>query len=243
MKKTNYFYIDEAGHINNNSNVFIHGCIKTDTPDIMQEAIEELQEELHGMAYFEETVEILKKQGFHAVENHPDVRARFYSIIPFFNYRGYFVVVDKTSEYFKSLKKDKEDFEIFELFLKKLLTDRLKRNKEDHNVFIFEEIEIEKKSLKKILEILFNDFSDKYDCEYKIEGKSHINLGTIDYLNYILYSILNDSKANIRMEQNLNLIKQKIGVINILNKNLYLSRNKPDEYKITVENLKKQYRG
>lgn len=242
-KKINYFYIDEAGHINNNSNVFIHGCIKTDTPDIMKEALTNLHQELLEMPYFEETVEALKKQGFHAVENHPDVRARFYEIIPFLNYRAYFVVVDKNSDYFKKMKLEKEDYEIFTFFLTELINDRIIKNKLDHNIFVFEEIEIEKRSLDKILKSIFESFNSKYDCEYRIENKNQINLGTIDYLNYIFYSILNSGNKNVRMEQNFNLIKQKIGVINILNKNVYLSRKKKSHHKINLENLFKEFGG
>lgn len=242
-KKTNYFYIDEAGHINNNSNVFIHGCIKTDTPDIMNEALTNLHQELLEKPYFEETLELLKKQGFHAVENHPDVRSRFYEMLPFLNYRAYFLVVDKNSDYFKKLKSEKEDHEIFEFFLTELLKDRIIKNKLDHNVFIFEEIEIEKRSLDKILKSFFESLPPEYDCEYRIENKNQINLGTIDYLNYIFFSILDSTKRNIRMEQNFNLIKQKIGVINILNKNVYLSRKKKNHHKINLENLFKEFGG
>ncbi|KOS05423.1 hypothetical protein AM493_04805 [Flavobacterium akiainvivens] len=244
FKKTNYFYIDESGHINNNSNVFIQCCIKTDTPDLMEEALVDLQEELLGLAYFEEFVDKIKKQGFHAVENHPDIRARFYTVLPFLNYRAYFTVVDKNSDYFKKLKNYKEDHEIFEFFLIKLLKDRLLKNKFDKNIFIFEEIEIEKKSLSKILDSIFSSLSEEYDCAYSIESKKTINLGTTDYLNYIIYNILEDlNKTNLRMEQNFNLIKHKVGVVHFLHNNVYLSRKKSLDYHIEVTNLKKQFSG
>lgn len=42
FKRTNYFYIDEAGHINNDSPVFIHGCIKTDVLNVFKDAHENL---------------------------------------------------------------------------------------------------------------------------------------------------------------------------------------------------------
>ena len=242
-KRTNYFYVDEAGHINNDSPVFIHGCIKTDVPDVITETLENLQQDLIDNLYFDELIERIRKEGFHATENHPDVRAKFYMLLPLLDYRAYFTVVDKNSDYFKELKQDKEDHEIFQFFLNKLLRNRLEKNRHDKNIFYFEDIEIEKKSLKQILKEIFDSLSVSYDCEFHISGKELINLSTVDYLNYVLYSILSTQKVNDRMEKNFNLIAPKIGVINILHKNVYLSRKNDVTLQVQLDNLKKEFSG
>ena len=243
MKKTNYFYIDEAGHINNNSNIFIHGCVKTDSPETLLESINEIKDEILNDDYFIEDIETIIHQGFHATENHPDVRKHYYKRLHYFNFRAYFVVVNKNSEYFKNLKTEKDDYEIFEMFLKKLIKDRVLSNKNDKNIFYFEDIEIAKKSFKNIVKDIFESFDETFDLEYHIAGKELINLSIIDYLNYILYSILKSDKKDDRMEKNFNLISPKIGVINILHKNIFLGRKKTDDKQINIINLKREYSG
>jgi hypothetical protein len=243
MKKTNYFYIDESGHINNDSNVFIYGCIKTDAPQILLESIKNMKNEIIDDFYFNEDIEKIEKQGLHAVDNHPDVRKQYYRLLPFLNFRAYFVVVSKKSEYFIKLKDENEDYQIFEMFIKKLILNRIQRNKNDRNIFYFENIEIKKKSLENILFSIFENLKLEYDCDFKIESKELINLSAIDYLNYIFFSILNNNKINERMEKNFNLIAPKIGSIHLIDKNVYLSRKKTIDKRITLINLKREYSG
>lgn len=243
MEKTCYYYIDEAGHINNDSNVFIHGCIITDSPSIINNAISDLHSEIKSDLYFDEFVSRLDEEGFHATENHPDIRAQFYKLLPLLNYRAYFVIIDKESSCFKKLKEEKEDYEIFELFLRKLLLERIIKNKNNKNIFYFEEITIEQKSLINILIDFFESLDKSINCEFHVVGKEVKNLAVVDYLNYVLYSILNSKKTNDRMEKNFNIISPKIGLINILHNNVYLSRKKTDKYKVDLNNLKKEFGG
>lgn len=155
MQKINYFYIDEAGHINNDSPIFLYGCIKTDTPDTLEKALIKIKEELSEEVYFTHLRDKLLEKNFHAVDDHFDVRAAIYKILPYQNFRGYFVVTNKKSEYFKELKSKREDFEIISYLLKKLIIPRVTSNKSDKNIFYFETLEVEKKSLERILEELF----------------------------------------------------------------------------------------
>jgi hypothetical protein len=53
-KKTNYFYIDESGSINNDSKIFIHGCIKTDSPIALTTALTELKQQLLDTLYYDD---------------------------------------------------------------------------------------------------------------------------------------------------------------------------------------------
>ena len=185
MKKTtNYFYIDETGHINNDSGIFALGCIKTQNPTILSSRIEEIAKEIKSSIYFHENKDKFIKYGFHAVKNNRDIRAKFYAILPLLDYRFYFVILDKRDDFFSRLKEEKNEGEIYTYCLKKLLSDRIIKCKQDKNVFIFENLPLKGTSLKKILKEYFNSFND-IDIEYKVENKSEINLSLIDYLNYI----------------------------------------------------------
>jgi hypothetical protein len=63
-KKVNYFYIDESGSISNDSNIFIHGCIKTDSPITITDSLLKLKKELRNSLYYDEFRHKIVKQGF-----------------------------------------------------------------------------------------------------------------------------------------------------------------------------------
>lgn len=237
-KRTFHYFIDESGHINNNQNIFLFGCIKTDTPTISEKIIESLKEELKSDLYFEDYREKLNNP-FHAVDDHPDVRTAFYRIIPFLNFRAYFEVIIKDSEYFKTLKNKKKDHEIIKEMIRRLIKPRILKNPKDkHEVFI-ETLEVEEKSLKKIIDEIKNEFTN-IEIEFIILEKGNHNLSLIDYLNYIIFNIFEkDGKkfnANLRQQQNFNMIKQKIALIHIWNSDKYFSRTSTE---ISLENLRK----
>ncbi|HWZ21513.1 MAG TPA: DUF3800 domain-containing protein [Cytophagaceae bacterium] len=222
----NYFYIDESGHLNNNSNIFILGCIKTESPEDLTEAIRTLIKEINEDLYFSLVKNDFNTQGFHAVENHPDIRTKLYSILPLLNYRSYFVILNKKDIYYNELSKKYQPHEVYKQCLYRLLKDRIISSKNDKNVFIFEELTFEKCTLAEILDDFFKGFKE-FDIEYKISSKAEKILSLIDYLNYILYSILNDTKkTQDRMMQNFELIKPKIASIYYINNKSYFSRHK-----------------
>jgi len=223
-KKTNYFYIDEAGHVNNDSKIFIHGCIKTDTPESLENSIRNLKKEIIDDLYFSFIREKFIAQGFHAVGNHPDIRAKFYSILPLLNFRSYFVIVDKTTSYYETIKENRKPFEIFQLTLYKLLRDRIIKNNHEKNVFYFENIEFAELALNEILKSFFVQFKG-IDCQYYIVDKKFETLSIIDYLNYIFFCLFDTKTFPERMKENFELVKPKIGSVYFLNKDIYLSRH------------------
>lgn len=243
QKKTNYFYIDESGGINNNSDIFIHGCIKTDRPDTISAALNKLKSELLDEIYYQEFYDRILKEGFHATENNFDMRADVYKLLPLLEYRAYVVLFNKKTRYFKELLQNKEEHEIFKFSLTTLLKDRLIKNKNDRNIFLFERIKISKKSLDTILSEIFDNLGHEFDCEYKIVGKDEENMGVVDYLNFIFNHLLCEPSPMKRMKQNFDLIAPKIGVINIVHNNVFLSRKKPKHLQINLENLYKIYGG
>ncbi len=213
--------------------MFIHGCIKTDTPEIIKKSIIELKEQIIDDIYFNSIKEKFIKQGFHAVENHPDIRAKFYSILPLLNFRSYFVIMNKMDSYFETLKKNKSPHEIFQITLYKLLKDRVLKNKYEKNIFYFENIEFQDISLGQILNSFFYSFKN-IDCEYYIVDKKEEILSAIDYLNYIFFCLFDSKSFPERMKDNFELIKPKIGSVYYLNKDVFLSRKKEFELKNIV---------
>lgn len=233
--KTNYFYIDESGNILNNEKLFIHGCIKTDSPISLTSVMEEVSAEINNELIFKSFKEDFAVSGFHAVDNHPDIRTALYKRLIKLNWRAYFVVVNKESNYFKSIE-GKDEHEIFIISLGKLLFNRIRKAKNDKNILIFETIQLKTKSLKSVLDSFFEQMQrENYDCEYSIvEKDGDINLGIIDYLNYIIYRILNTNNRDVRMRQLFELFAPKIAMIHIQHTKKYLSRVNED---LNVESL------
>ncbi|HTB53391.1 MAG TPA: hypothetical protein VK718_11520 [Ferruginibacter sp.] len=230
--KINYYYIDESGAIDNDSSIFILGCIKTEDPKTLQEELNKIIRDINESIYFDqETKDEIREHGFHAVDNHPDVRAKFYSVLPLLNFRSYFIIINKKDTYFKKLAEKYSSDLIYKICISNLLSDRLKKGKAEKNILYFEELTFKDSSLNKIITEFLKEFIN-IDIEYHIVNKLEMNLSLIDYINYIFYSILNDTtKKQTRMNQNFELIRPKIGSIKYLNQKKYFSRHK--EYNLT----------
>ncbi|AQX10866.1 DUF3800 domain-containing protein [Elizabethkingia meningoseptica] len=240
-KKTNYFYIDESGNINNNSNIFIHGCIKTDSPQTITDALVKLKTDIQSSIYYDDIKKIILKQGFHATENNMDIRAEVYKILPLLDYRAYFVITNKNTVFFKEKMKTMDESDFFAYSLKKLLKDRIEAHRYEKNIFIFETIELKRNSLSRVLTDFFSNYDKKIDCEFSIVGKEEENLAIVDYLNFLFYHIFSDDKPFPRMKLNFNLVAPKIALVNYSHKNLFFSRQKKEEFQVSLQNLQKNY--
>lgn len=240
FKKTNFFYIDESGGILNNSPAFILGCIRTDTPQIITDNISKLLQGFENEIYYSPMIDQIKVQGFHAVDNHPDVRARFFALLPILNFRSFFSIINKTKSPLKELIDNKEEDKVYLLALDKLLKGRF-NNRTDNNVFIFEELQFKDRSQQKILDEYFSPYMKDGNIEYKIVGKEEVNLAISDYMNYIFHILLpaKDLKKVQRMVDNFELIKPKIAFINILHSGTFFSREKP----FTIDEIVQTYGG
>jgi len=225
LKKTNYFYIDESGSILNDSPVFILGCTRTDTPDRIEASIKQLLNEFEDEIYFAPMIDDIRSQGFHAVENHFDVRAAFFKQLPVMNFRSFFCILNKNKSPIKEMIDRNEETEIYLLALDKLLKGRFNNHK-DNNSFVFEELQFQKGSQQKILDQYFAPYMKDGNVSYTIVGKDNTNLATVDYMNYIFFSIITAKKVEQvqRMVDNLELVKPKIALINFLNTDTFLTR-------------------
>lgn len=242
MAKTNYYYIDETGHINNDSTLFVYGCIKSDTPQLLEKALEELKKTLEDDILLAKYGERVRKNNFHATADHISVITEMFRLLPHLNFRAYFTVLLKSGAYYENLKATKDDNEIIELMLKKTVLPRLKAKKEEKHTFFFEELEVEKRSLKTILDTLFNEQNKVNSVIHHIVGKENPNMPVTDYMSYILNKILSSDNKDIEnwMKNNFDVIKDKIALIHFLNDDSFLSRKGNVNNTITYKNLRKK---
>ena len=233
--KTYHYYIDEAGSIESNSDYFILGCYKTDTPESIRDSINQLKLELTNSPYF--AFERLKfaKEGFHACENHFDIRARFYNLISILNIRAYVLIINKHSDFFKKLISDNKKPEIiYYILIEKLLKDRLIKHRINHNVLIFEQYGSKplkwKKDIEEIIEKIKISIKDSFriDLSYKVlvHTKDDVNIAIIDYINYLFIQFYENRKVEERMLQNFKIIEPKIGLIYKMDKDEFFSNKK-----------------
>jgi len=240
VQKTNYFYIDETGHINNDSVVFVYGCIKTDTPNILSETLSNLKEELADDPILSEFGERVKQNNFHATADPFDIRTQMFRLMPHLNFRAYFTVLIKEGVYFDSLKSKFEDYQIIEEMLRKVVIRRLKDKGESY-VFFFEELEVEKKSLKRIIESIFKNYTNNYNLEFIIVGKENETMPVVDYLSFVLNKILTaDKQIDDWVIRAFEAMKDKIALIHFQNDDSYFSRKGKEETIITIENIIKK---
>lgn len=241
MTKTNYYYVDETGHINNDSTLFVYGCIKSDTPNLLEEALKKLKDTLADDVLLSEYGERVKKNNFHATADHISVMTEMFRLLPHLNFRAYFTVLLKEGTYYENLKATKEDNEIIELMLHKSVIPRIKKNKKEYYKFFFEELEVEKRSLDKILNSVFSSQKKLNFINYEIVSKENPNMPITDYVSFILNKILS-SEGNIEnwAKSAFDVIKDKIALIHFQNDDSFLSRFANEENTINFKNLRKK---
>lgn len=241
-KKIFHYYIDESGGINNNDPVFLFGCIKTDTPDLSNYAIQELKDKLKDELDFLPFLERIEK-GFHACSDHPDIMTKFYEILPFLNFRAYFEVIIKKGDFYNELKKKNRDFEIISKMLENLIRRMILKNPDDKHLFYVEELDVSEKSLKKILDEIESKYVSKIDLKIEIIPKGNNNLEIPDYVNNNLFAIFEpDEKkfiSNERKQGRFNNLRDKIALIHIWNNDSFYSRKGKTEKQIEIDNLRK----
>lgn len=233
--KENFYYIDEAGGLSDDSGFFILGCYKTDTPEEIRLELQKLKESILNSPYFSAQRSKFIKDGFHATNNHPDIWSRYYNLLATLNIRAYILVLKKESDLFKSfLAKKYTSDDIYNLCIKKLLSDRLTKTRNESNTIIFEEYGSKPpKWLSNVNEVLaetVNNINHKFESNiaYTVEvrSKSDLNLSIIDYINYLFFQLFEGSKMRERMLQNFTILEPKIALIYKMDKDQYFDNTK-----------------
>jgi hypothetical protein len=234
MKNT-YYYIDESGGIDSDSNYFILGCYKTDSPDDVCSALDSLKTKLLNEPYFALQRDKFLKHGFHACKNHPDIRARFYNLVSTLNARFYILLLKKDSVFYKKMMDDKfSSFEKYNMCIKKLLSDRLTKTRNDNNIIIFEQYGNKPNNWLKNVESVIQEVTTKIDdkfgtkiaCNVSVHDKSDLNLSVIDYINYLFVQFFEKDNVSNRMKENFAILEPKIALIYKMDKDLFYDKNK-----------------
>jgi hypothetical protein len=250
MAETNYYYIDEAGDLNDQSKFFLIGCIITDSPDALLNEIKLLEQEIKNSGYFYRFRAKFLKTGFHASTNHPDIYGRFVALLPILNFRYYAIILDKRSEYYLKTKESSSKEEIYDDMVKSLLKDRLIKRKHDCNRIYFEQnlskptvgrISDRQRQLQSKIEGLCGNLVKnrlvRKNLQYEIivQDKKSQNLFTVvDFMNHIVLKIHEgkDSKVERFMKENFRLVEPKIGCIHDIARGIF---HKPRKKEIDVD--------
>jgi hypothetical protein len=197
----------------------------------------------NDMFYLRHKKQILK-EGFHACSNHPDIYAHFVRFIHALNFRGYFIVLDKTSEYFKKITTTKTPDLIYNDCIIKLLRDRLIKRKLDINHLVFEQnlsnpspgrLEKRKLEIINLIDELNEDFAQRglirNNIKFSIElaTKTENILSIVDYVSHVLCKVFEGKNGKVEnfMKENYQLIEPKIACIHLVDKNIYIkTRNR-----------------
>lgn len=224
----------------NDSNIFVLGCIRTDSPTVIEKRLEKLASDNQDNIYFDEIQDEIIEQGFHATENHPDIRRGIYEILPLLNFRAFLVLVNKKDPTYETKMAEMKMHERYSVFLKRLLQGRL-TSRHCKYVFYFETLEFPESTLANTLEAFFLPYQEKLDIEFHIVGKENKIMVLTDYLNFIFFKLLdNPKKQEPRMVQNFKLVKDKIALINYWNTNIHFSRKSEP---IDVKKISKLFSG
>lgn len=227
-----YFYIDESGLLRDvKERFFLISCVATDVPEQIEDTLNQLQQNICDNPYYLPIRDKFRDQGFHAVSNHPDIRTEMYKIIPYMNMRVYTIVLDKFSDFYKDVSSRYNfDIDFYAFLIKQLLRDRVKSEKDNHIHFIFEEyggtIAHHKNRMEDVIGTLISEVGDGVEYVVEVCSKDNIILSVVDYVNYILYQLLNQPGKGTRMMDNFKLVEPKIASLHLLHTQAYYGRRK-----------------
>ena len=135
------YYIDESGNFksidNGGSKVFSVGCVIVNNIEKTVKNITKLHKNINNSAFFERH---RTNKYFHACDDHLDVYFRYIELLNSLDFRAYVLVLNKKTEYFNELMRDKSEKEIYDELIFKLLYDRLLKRKNSINLLIFERL-------------------------------------------------------------------------------------------------------
>ena len=118
--------------------------------------------------------------------------------------RVYTIVLDKFSDFYKDASsRYTSDIDFYAFLIKQLLRDRVKSEKNNHIHFIFEEygntIASHKDKMDKVVRNIVEAIGINVEFSVEVCPKTNIILAVVDYINYILYQLLNNPGKNQRM--------------------------------------------
>lgn len=211
-------------------------CMITEDPTQIKDIMDDLRTYICNASYYVSYKGEFLQTGFHATENHPDIRAEVYKRIDAMNMRLFSLILDKDSETYNDIRSRwVSDEAVYSFLIKKLLSKRLVSERNNKLHIVLEEygskIMAHRNNMMAIVDAIDHHYGLNLSYDLDVCSKNNIVLSVVDYINYILYQLLNGSSNNKRMYDNYKLIQPKIALLHDLHNNQYYGRNKPVLFK------------
>lgn len=183
--KINYFFVDEAGDptfynkygkciVGNEgcSPILLLGFIRTENPKSLRQAVAELRNEIGSDKYLERVPSLKKSlRCFHAKDDCPEVREKFYKMILKLDFKAEFIVARKKEAIFKKRHKGKPNI-FYDDLIAKLFENKLHRAQRNVIYFEVRENKFRQEPLEDAIQTAILAFENKW----KIKNSSEINI-------------------------------------------------------------------
>lgn len=223
-----YFFVDESGDptfYNRHGNLIVdkEGCskililgfVKTEDPQPIRLALEELRGEIKKDSYLQPIPSITKSlKAFHATDDAPEVRERVYKTITKLKFKAEFIVARKLESVF--IKRHKKNQNLFyDDLVVKLFQNQLHRARQNIIYFAVRGNRARQLPLENAIQMAILAFEDKWKTkvvtEIKVlpqrpEGEPCLQI--TDYMNWAV------QRAFVRRETRyLDFVKEKVSLI------------------------------
>jgi hypothetical protein len=227
--KTTYFFVDESGDpifynryssniVGNKgcSKILILGLIRTYDPGIIRKRINDLIEIISNDDYLKPIPSISKTitKGFHAKDDAPEVREKFFKLIKNLDFKAEFIVARKNEKIFLKRHKGKENLFYDEMIIR-LFQNKLHKTKNNKIYFAIRGDRKRQLPLEKAIDAAMSNFEEKFSKEVKticeVIPQSPFGepcLQIIDYMNWALFRAFTKCE-----ERYFNFIKEKVSLV------------------------------
>jgi hypothetical protein len=176
------------------SPILILGFIETRRPDSIRQAVLELQQEIVRDPYFQEFPSLKKTAvAFHAKDDVPEIRYRFFKLLASLDFQAQFVVARKIERVFRNSFQAKED-----AFYDHLITHLFQNvmHRYQHSFIYFAKRGSRNRqtplsgAIRRGIERFEQKWSAQVTTTYKVQAQSPIGepcLSVIDYMNWAVY--------------------------------------------------------
>jgi hypothetical protein len=203
-KPKQYFFVDESGdptfynRYGNNivgndgcSKMLLIGFVRTDDPGLLREAVLKLKEEIVSDLYLQGIPSLEKtKVSFHAKDDCPEVRERFFKVIKNLDFKAEFVVARKIESLFRKRHKGREGL-FYNDLVSKLFENKLHIADESFIYFAVRGNRARQEPFENAIQVAMFAFENKWKIknESKIDVQPQSPLGEpclqiVDYMNW-----------------------------------------------------------
>ena len=202
-----WFFVDESGDptfYDRDGNLIVGqaGCspilllsfIETPNPQSIRQAVLDLQHEITHDPYLQDVPSIRKTAvAFHAKDDMPEVRYRFFKLIAMLDFRAQFVVARKIERVFRNSFQRRES-QFYDHLVTLLFENVLHRYQINHIYFAKRGSRSRQEPLTQAIREAVAHFEDKWDkpviSDFEVQAQTPQGepcLSVVDYLNWAVY--------------------------------------------------------